>query len=274
VREVGIRFVEKITNDDVVLMVFRDPAPVYAIAVEPAANAVGEAASDPQEACLNVVLLPSSTSTAPQSSPPVSNVEEDAVLTAGSESPPTNFIKYRGVELTFRPGHATLQCDPDQADVLLAALVEFARYELELRRIEDAIAAGWAELEQDKRLAFEVKPADLHHTGVVGGRMEQVLHRRICLARIEPHLFEADAKLPAAAQQLGAELRDKAKVEARLEAVDGQLEVFEHIYEMSSQRIGEYRAAREEHTLEWIIIVLLAAETFALLAQIVWKFRV
>jgi len=194
--------------------------------------------------------------------------------TTGLDAPPTTFIKYRGVELTYRPGHATLQCDPDQADTLLAAFVEFARYEWELRQIEEAVAAGWAELEQDKRLAFEVTPADLRQSHVVGCRMDKVLHRRICLARIEPHLFEADVRLPVTAQKLGAELREKARLEARLEAVDGQLEVFEHIYEMSSQRIGEYRASREEHTLEWIIIVLLAAETFALLAQIVWRFRV
>jgi hypothetical protein len=85
---------------------------------------------------------------------------------------------------------------------------------------------------------------------------------------------EADARLPAVAQKLGAELRERAKVETRLKTVDGQLEVFEHIYEMSSQRIGEYRASREEHILEWIIIVLLAAETFALFAHILWRFRV
>jgi uncharacterized Rmd1/YagE family protein len=54
--------------------------------------------------------------------------------------------------------------------------------------------------------------------------------------------------------------------------VDGQLEVFEgHVYEMSGQRMGEYRAAREEHVLEWVIIVLLAAELVLLLVPMVWK---
>jgi uncharacterized Rmd1/YagE family protein len=35
--------------------------------------------------------------------------------------------------------------------------------------------------------------------------------------------------------------------------------------------MGEYRAARQEHVLEWIIIVLLAAEMLLMLAQTVWK---
>jgi hypothetical protein len=34
--------------------------------------------------------------------------------------------------------------------------------------------------------------------------------------------------------------------------------------------MGEYRAARQEHVLEWIIIVLRAAEMLILLAQTVW----
>jgi uncharacterized Rmd1/YagE family protein len=57
----------------------------------------------------------------------------------------------------------------------------------------------------------------------------------------------------------------------RLETADGQLEVFEGVYEMSGQRMGEYRAAREEHVLEWVIILLLAAELLLLLVQTVWK---
>ena len=40
---------------------------------------------------------------------------------------------------------------------------------------------------------------------------------------------------------------------------------------MGSQRMGEFRAARQEHTLEWIIIVVLAAEVLLMLAQTFWK---
>jgi uncharacterized Rmd1/YagE family protein len=57
-----------------------------------------------------------------------------------------------------------------------------------------------------------------------------------------------------------------------LETVDSQLEVFEDIYEMSGQRMGEYRAAEVEKLLEWIIIVLLGAELLLLVAQSVWRF--
>jgi hypothetical protein len=248
---VRVRFVSAIPGSDVALMAFNDPAPCHAIVGEAAGRDAGDGDF------LDVMLLPST------AAPQVPAANDASAI----------YLKYRGVELTWRPGHATLQCDPGQADSLLPALAEFAHYEGELRRIETEIATGWAELDQDKALAFEVKPTDLARSEVVGGRMNRAFGRRISYARIEPHLYEPDAALSAAGQKLGAELREKARIEARLETVDAQLEVYEHVYEMSSQRLGEYRASHEEHKLEWIIIVLLAAELLALLAQMVWNFR-
>jgi hypothetical protein len=252
IKTLRIRTVAQLPGDVVPMMSFDDPAPCHAIVVGHPAGS--DAATE--YGSLDITLLP-------QSSAPDQ-------LAAGTSAV---YLKYRGVELSWRPGSATLQCDAGQADSLLPALVEFAHYEGELRRIETEIAAGWAELDQDKPLAFEVKPADLARSEEVGSRMNQAFGRRILYARIEPHLYEPDATLSAAGQKLGAELREKARIEARLETVDAQLEVYEHIYEMSGQRLGEYRASHEEHKLEWIIIVLLAAELLALMAQMVWKFR-
>jgi hypothetical protein len=252
IKSLRVRYVAQLPGDAVPLVSFNDPAPGYAIV---ASHPAGSDAAT-EQGSLDITLLP-------QSSMP-------GELAAGTSS---LYLKYRGVELTWRPGSATLQCDAGQADALLPALVEFAHYEGELRRIETEIATGWAELEQDKALAFEVKPADLARSEVVGERMNQAFGRRIRYARIEPHLYEPDAELSAAGQKLGAELRERARIESRLEAVDAQLEVYEHVYEMSGQRLGEYRASHEEHKLEWIIIVLLAAELFALLAQMMWKFK-
>jgi hypothetical protein len=254
--EYRIRFVEQIAGDDVVLMAFEDPAPRYAV-LAGAGAAAGEAGE-----ILDVVLLP------PSGASPGMQAEAGQSGIGGEAS---IFVKYRGVELTWHPGRAVLQCESDQATALLSAVVEFDHYERELRRIEREIADGWAELEQDKALAFDVTPADLKRSEAVGTRMNQTFGRRIRFARIEPHLYEPQATLPAVSRKLGEELRAKARIETRLETVDGQLEVFEHVYEMSGQRIGEYRAAREEHVLEWVIILLLAAELVLLLAQTVWK---
>lgn len=265
-----IRFVEQITGDDAVLMSFKDPELGYAILTEAPAAATRKAANEPRGNVLEVVmvLVPA----VAQGVPLAANQGLAEWMEHGDDASAAApvFVKYRGVELMWRPGRALLQCDSEHAESLLSAVVEFAHYEFELWRIEDEIADTWEELEQDKALAFEVSPADLKRSAAVGARMNRVLQRRIRLARIEPHLYQPEANLPAAGRKLGDELREKSRIEARLETVDAQLEVFEGIYEMSGQRMGEYRAARQEHVLEWIIIVLLAAEMLILLAQTVW----
>jgi tetrahydromethanopterin S-methyltransferase subunit G len=191
--------------------------------------------------------------------------------TDDADAVPTLYVKLRGVEAMWRPGRAVLQCEAEQAEAMLAAVVEFSHYERELRRIEDEIANGWGELEQDKGLAFDVTPKDLRRSEAVGGRMARVIEQRMRYARIEPHLYEPGVRLIAAAQKLGDELRERARIESRLETVDAQIEVYEGVYEMASQRMGEYRAAREEHVLEWVIIVLLGAEAVLMAVQAVWR---
>jgi hypothetical protein len=266
-----IRFVEELESDDAVLMTFKDPEPGYAILAKEPTIAKREVVGGPRGDVLDVILLPLSTVPLGTQLGTNQGFAEWLEKAIDPAAPQPAYIKYRGVELMWRPGSAMLQCDPGQAESLLSAVVEFTHYESELRRIEGEIADSWAELEQDKGLAFEVTPAGLDRSDTVSARMNQVLQRRIRLARIEPHLYDPDASLPAAGQKLGEELREEARTEARLETVDAQLEVFEGIYEMSGQRMGEYRAAREEHVLEWIIIVLLAAEMLLLLGQMVWK---
>jgi hypothetical protein len=249
-----IRFVDQLPSGETALLSFADPTPSCAILLKDSPTS-----ADPNsDALLHITLLPLTAISQPSAPTP---------------SAPLTCIKYRGVELTWRPGHATLQCDPDQADLLLPALVEFAHYERVLRRIEAEIASAWPEIEQDKRLAFEVTPADLKRTTIVGGRVNRAFQQRIRFARIEPHLYQPDASSPSAAQKLGEELRDKTRIESRLETVDAQIEVFEHIYEMASQRIGESRAAHDEHFLEWIIIILLAFEALLLFIPMLWRLR-
>ncbi len=268
-----IRFVERTAEGDHVLMAFKDPAPRYAILVEAPAATAPEVAGNLPGDLLDVTLVPASI--ALQEGPLATNQLFSELPKAGDapDVPRPVSVKYRGIELIWRPGHALLQCDPEQTEPLLAAVIEFSHYECELRRIEREIADAWADLEQDKSLAFEVVSADLHRSQAVGARMNRVLQRRIRHARIAPHLCQPEAGLPEGSQKLGEELREKARIEARLEAVDGQLEVFEGIYEMGGQRMGEYRAAQQEHVLEWIIIALLAAEILLMLAQVLWRQR-
>jgi tetrahydromethanopterin S-methyltransferase subunit G len=262
--EVRVRYVERAAAGDAVLMVFKDPAARYAVVGEGAGGAIAGAGGD----SLDVMVAPAG---AQMDAGRSRALAEWLEKTGDADAAPPVYVKLRGVEAMWRPGRAVLQCEAEQAEAMLAAVVEFSHYEQELRRLEDEIANGWGELEQDKGLAFDVTPKDLARSGVVGGRMARVLQQRMRYARIEPHLYEPGVRLTAAGQKLGEELRERARIESRLETVDAQIEVFEGVYEMASQRMGEYRAAREEHVLEWVIIVLLAAEAVLMAAQVVWR---
>jgi hypothetical protein len=258
--------VERLAAGETALAEFKDPAARYAVVGEAGAAATGHAAGGE---LLDVMIVPAPAQTA--------DAGRGRALAAwveqgrGAGALPPAYVKYRGVEAVWRAGRAALECEAAEAEQLLKALVEFAHYERELRRIEEEIANGWDDLAQDKSLAFDVSPGDLARSAAVGKRMARVQEQRMRYARIEPHLYEADARLTPAAQKLGEELRERARIESRLETVDAQIEVFEGVYEMASQRMGEYRAAREEHVLEWVIIVLLAAEALLMLVQAVWR---
>ncbi len=179
-------------------------------------------------------------------------------------------VKVRDALVTWRPGRAVIQGAADHVEPLLAALVDFNYYEAELRRLEQELADFWQALEEDAPLAYDVTQADMVRHKEVGFRMEQTLRRRMRHVRLEPHLYRPAAHLPAAARDLGERLRGEARIEDRLEILDGQIETCESVYELSSQRISEFRAARQGFILESVIIVLLAAETVLLLVEMLW----
>ena len=59
-------------------------------------------------------------------------------------------------------------------------------------------------------------------------------------------------------------------IEERHDALSSQLDVFERVYEQTAQRISDFTTAQQSRTLEWIIIVLLAAESLLLLIDLLW----
>ncbi len=260
-----VRFVEQV-NPSVaidsrtsVLMTFTDPSLRYAVCSSISIQ------DERSPESIDVMILPLDSAGGNSPAPEVL----DSWLESGDvvATPPRVMVKSRAAEVTWRPGRVVLRCERDQINPLLMALVEFHYFEKELRKIESEIDASWSVLNQDRRLAFQVTDQDLIESKSLGNRMEQTLERRMRHVRIEPHLYLPGMQLSVAAQKLGEELREKTRCEARCEAADSQIEVFEHVYEMASQRLGEFRDARYGHKLEWIIILLLAAEIVWLITE-------
>lgn len=166
-------------------------------------------------------------------------------------------------------GRAVVCATKAEWDGLVAALADFFFYEFELRKLEREIAANWGRAETDLPLAGDVASDDLKRLGEIGTMSRMVLTRRIRLAKLERPLYRCQAPLPLPARKLAARLRTKFDVEDRAETLDGQLEVYEYIYEMANQRLGEYKNFRREYILEILIVVLLASEVVLMILDFI-----
>lgn len=193
--------------------------------------------------------------------------EGDLVVDIGGTPPERArcVVRVRGAEISWSPGYASLRCTQEVADALLPGLAHFAQVEAELRRLEEEVSSAWGDLEEDRPIAFEAKPADLRRSPVLAARVSAAFSRRIRFARLESCMLTANSELTPAAAELADDLGEAADLESRFEVLDGQLEVFEHIYEMASQRLGEFRASHQGNKVEWLIVALLAAEIVLML---------
>jgi hypothetical protein len=178
-------------------------------------------------------------------------------------------LTLHGAQITWTPARAAILTTQERTTPFLLALIDFCHFENELRKLEREVAEGWPQLQLDTPLTHEVVELDPERFEAVGRSLQQTLARRMRLGRIAPHLSLPRSHLSPLANQLLDRLRDKVRVEDRVEAVGAQLEVFERVYEMASQRISDFNISRQERTLEWVIIFLLATEVVLLLIEVI-----
>jgi hypothetical protein len=167
----------------------------------------------------------------------------------------------RGTEwIRWRPGLAVAQCRPENREAVVAALVEFAFYERELRALEKSVEAGHFDAEKDIEIGHRVKHRDRRQWQRLFDAGERFSRLRLAFARLEPLLGEPSRVVPSLARRWLFRLLRRASVETRLEALSDRLEALEEFYESATQRIAEYRWYREGHLLEIGIIVILVLE--------------
>jgi hypothetical protein len=261
-----IRFVEQAADGETVLMEFVDPNPSKAVLVAAGPETLPQAPVNDPGAAIDILSVPGHARDHP------STLEEMTQWVLAGNLPgtaPPITITLHGTHVVWRPGRAAILAPSDRLEALVLALVDFSYYERELHKLERATADSWPQLEADTPLAFEVTARDLERQEGVRRQVQRLLTVRLRHARIAPRLVRPGSQLSSLANQLGERLRDKARMEDRLETLGSQLEVFERVYEMSSQRFSEFRTARQDQTLEWVIIVLLAAETVLLLIEVI-----
>jgi hypothetical protein len=179
----------------------------------------------------------------------------------GSSSAPSHIVMLQGAHIVWGDGHIAVFAQADRLDAVRKALIESAYYEMELRALERDLGEMWPDMEKDTPLAFEFREKSLRVRRQLSERFRQLLLLRARLERVSPNISLPHVHPPTLASQIGERMRERLRMAHRTESLSDQLEVFERIYDACGQRASEFQHARTSHTLEWIIIILLLAQT-------------
>lgn len=170
-------------------------------------------------------------------------------------------MTFQGVQIYWSPSRCAVVAPPEQFESIRNAIVEVTFCEWELTQIEASLAASWPDLENDIPLAFEFGEKSLPGKDQLGAHFRTLLLTKARLARVGPSVLAPHHYPPTLASQLSERLRERTRVAYRHEFLTEQLEVFNAVYEQAGQRASDYRNARTGHILEWLIIIILLAQT-------------
>ena len=193
------------------------------------------------------------------------------------QAPPGDPFAVQPIDLTlrndrilWRPGRALVLGAPDRMDEILIALVHFAFYEGEMRRLEQEIREDWPLVERDLPLTHQVGAADLKRWPDANRMVRVTALRRVRLTRLDLYLSKVPAQLTGNVRKVYAELLLwYAELPDRYIALDDQIEIFEDLYESANDRLSEYAYFRKEFIIEAWIVVILALELAAVVVELV-----
>lgn len=172
-----------------------------------------------------------------------------------------------GTHVVWSPTRAACVGPADRLGQLRDAVVEFARCESGIRDLEAGIADGLVHVEADTVAVFDVD-LDEDRRRELAGRYRMAVASQAGLARLAPRVHVPPLHPPTLASQVAERLRERTRLDDRLEFADHQAEVLVRVYEQCGQRASDAAIARRHTRLEWAIVVLLAAETLFLLVDL------
>jgi hypothetical protein len=242
------------------IALFTDPFPAAAVAeyIKLADVDIARTFPEPVDQLL-VVHVPS-----PACTPQIAG--EWLVPPADSQAPQATVAPLEKGQLHWRPGRVLIEGKIKACDAILAAVAEFAFYEGQLRKLEEAIKPIEAGAPGDVYLAFIPRDSEKKQWIRLRETLERLANLRLIAARLEPRLYLAPRALPPACRRLVNRLRARADIESRLEAFSDRLEACEDLYEGAVDRITDHRWYRRGMLVEIAIVILLFLEVLQLAA--------
>ena len=251
-----IRFVAEAQPGAKVRRLFKQPRIAVAVeeTISPADLPVGKPWPDPTDQ-LFVVFVPKGA--AKEAFP---DAEAWMASPDQSEAAPPTTVERDGELVKWRPGRVLVQGSPEGREDILAALVDFAFYEGELRQLEESLEAREAQAKTDVARAYRILYRDRRHWQTFTEMIEYFSKIRLAYARLEPRLTKGSRSLRSSGRRLMSRLLARADVKDRLESLNDRLETVEGLYEGANDRVSDYRWYRNGHMLELLIVVFLVVE--------------
>lgn len=211
-------------------------------------------ADRPNQTPMEVLLLPGEHAEVP---PAV-----DAWIDAAADTDPAAafWMAFQGSRIRWSPRRCAILAPAERLATIRRAVIEVSEHDRTLRQVERAMEDAWPELDTDAPLAFDFGERSVGRRDELRDRLGRVLHLRARLARMAPAVLAPPVYPPTLASQVADRLRERLRIVARHEAASIQADVFRDTYDMCGQRASDFMLARTGHRLEWVIIVLLAAQ--------------
>jgi hypothetical protein len=184
------------------------------------------------------------------------------------DAPRAITLKLDSGTIRWRPSRAVLECSPANGEILLAALLGFASFEGELRRLEQQLLPFVDSAPADASLAYRIHQNGHADWDRLGKTMENLALLRLAFVQLEPALATFSRTLGAESRHACARLSSRSGIPARLESLTARLEACEDLYEGAVDRITDFRWYRKGEILETIIVVLLVLEVILMAWQL------
>lgn len=189
------------------------------------------------------------------------------VAAAGSEPPPVHVPLY-GTHVIWSPQRAAIIAPAGRVAAVREALLDFARCDATLRRLEAEAGTLLGHVTDDAPCAVEFDERHLARQPALAERFSRSVGIRTDLANLAPAVLRPPQHPPTLAAQVGERLRERTRIADRLEFVQAKADVLDRVYDLCAQRVGDFSITRRHLGLEWVIIVLLTAELVVLLVEV------